>query len=399
MGALWKASLHSERLASPRRPESQNQSYNGFRAMAFLMVFLFHCQLAPFASFGYLGVQAFFVLSGFLITPILLKTKENRSFGQYYANFIGRRALRIFPLFYFYLGLLCLMIAVLGLRQNPYFAEALRQVPYAASYVYNFFRVSTSYVNNEYLAHFWSLTVEEQFYLLWPFIIFATQRRHIGKLLSALIIAGPAIRYLTAYVVRRQLIPGVLDDGDVAVYVLPFSYIDAFATGALFSMTRWKALANRYVLGFLVLSVLLGCAANRLSIGHWEFGSLGYLPFMSNASKYVWGYTLLNICFGLVLNNMSSHAFFPRLFEHRLLAYLGRISYGLYVYHFGVLHSVKQLTNLPWYLTDALALALTVAISALSFHLFEQRLISLKDKLFPARAPARMACPALAETP
>ncbi len=131
---------------------------DGLRFVAVFLVLIIHFAtiIGMHFSAGYYGVELFFVISGFLITTILLKTEE--PFGIAYKKFIGRRTLRIFPIYY-------LTIFILFIIGNKYVHEYLI---YCLTYTYNYIYFKVP-VNS--ISHFWSLGVEEQFYLFWPFLI------------------------------------------------------------------------------------------------------------------------------------------------------------------------------------------------------------------------------------
>ncbi len=131
------------------------------------MVLLFHQGLLPF---GWVGVQIFFVLSGYLITRLLVEARGER-LRSYLRTFYGRRSLRIFPL-YFAVILVCWLALSAGISLNGVAAG----LPFAATYTYNLFHASSHFEHSKLITHFWSLCVEEQFYLVWPFLI--TSARH-----------------------------------------------------------------------------------------------------------------------------------------------------------------------------------------------------------------------------
>ena len=137
------------------------EKIDGLRFIAIFLVLIEHFAIfiGRHISAGYFGVDLFFVISGFLISTILLKDNNN-SFQKNYLNFIGRRTLRIFPIYY-------LTILILYLLNLPVVKE---EIFYLISYSYNYAWASSGYPLNP-VAHFWSLAVEEQFYLFWPFII------------------------------------------------------------------------------------------------------------------------------------------------------------------------------------------------------------------------------------
>ncbi|MCB9201648.1 MAG: acyltransferase [Flavobacteriales bacterium] len=360
-----------------------NLGLNSFRFFAFLLVFLTHStHLFPF---GYLGVQAFFVLSGFLITPILIQTKEKYpSLKDFLKNFLTRRFLRIFPLYYFYLLVITLAILVFNLDNYEYFASLKRQLIYAFTYTYNFYHQTKFYEHNMFISHFWSLAVEEQFYLFWPFLIFFFTK-NIKSILIFICFINPIVRYFTGYIVDHDLIPILLDRKDLVVYVSTFSHIDAFALGSLFGILPKIHLKSYKIITVCLATVLLGLSINLFVENNLNFKSLGYPPFMKGSYRYVWGYSLLNLCFALILVGLKNRTFFPKLFENKMLASLGLVSYGLYIYHTGILWLVSEFITNNYILNVLVSFLLTIAVSYLSFYLFEKRFIDLKDKIAPKK--------------
>ena len=153
---------------------------DGLRALAIVGVLLFHLHV-PGAEFGWAGVQLFFVLSGFLITGILLNSKAR---SDYFSRFYVRRTLRIFPIYFLLLGLV-LVYALL--RRLPYSG-----FPWYAFYFQNYYIGWTSNHTQfpGLFAHTWSLAVEEQFYLLWPLIVWVLSPRSLIAFCCMLIVGG-----------------------------------------------------------------------------------------------------------------------------------------------------------------------------------------------------------------
>jgi peptidoglycan/LPS O-acetylase OafA/YrhL len=170
------------------RSEGMIPGLDGLRAVAVIMVMLFHQHIL---EFGWAGVQLFFVLSGFLITAVLYRQK-GAHLGPYIQRFYWRRFLRIFPVYYAYLALLSLLIAV---RLVP--KDVSSHLPYAFAYLYDFVYAQGVLTPSKTISHFWSLSVEEQFYLVWPFVIFFCTKRTLEWVLWAIVVTGPLIRYLT----------------------------------------------------------------------------------------------------------------------------------------------------------------------------------------------------------
>lgn len=362
---------------------------DGLRAAAFLIVFFFHTRNLPF---GWLGVQLFFVLSGFLITDILLRMKEKLPRREFFAKFYGRRFLRIFPLYYFYLALLTALIFLLpaldlkGLR-TELGKNFLNQIWVSTFYMFDFFHASAFFERSRFFTHLWSLSVEEQFYLLWPLLILLTPRGKFKQLCFTAIGLGFVFRLIITLVYRTQAFPFLLSDPQQAVNVLPFSHLDAFAFGAYIS--RFELPRPRLQLLALTVTVpALGLLTDYLSKGSMTL-ALGYDLPMTGFYKEVWGYTLLNYLFAVLIYCVARTNFLTGILESAPLRYLGKISYGLYVYHYGIIAITIALFRkygLDYSLRSPqmfiVTFSATLLIAALSFYLLEKPIINLKEKLF-----------------
>ncbi len=376
---------------------------DGLRAIAFLLVFMLH---TDYIQFGWVGVQLFFVLSGFLITGILLDMKQGLKPKEYFVKFYGRRFLRIFPLYYFYLALawgITTWLVTIRYRVN-YMKLFSEQVGYALMYIYNFFFASAGYRESKFLDHFWSLSVEEQFYIFWPMLILLVPEKYLKKLFLAGIIIAPIFRALVVLVYRLD-VPFFRDGAAYVVYPLPFSHIDAFAFGAYISrFSIPKAKLQFYLLPILI--PILGFTSFYLATG--EIGyltALGFPVAMPRAYQYVWGYSLLNYWFAIIIYCVVREKMLVRFLEWPVLRYLGKISYGLYVYHFPIIWFSWRIRDI-WSMEESLAMPLTAIISlivtiivaSLSYFLMERPILNLKDKYFSrdqSEKPAQVQSTAL----
>jgi peptidoglycan/LPS O-acetylase OafA/YrhL len=362
---------------------------DGLRAVAILIVFFFHTRHLPF---GWMGVQLFFVLSGFLITDILLRMKEKLPRRQFFTKFYGRRFLRIFPLYYFYLLLVGLLIAFLpSLKLNALNAELgerfLNQIWVALFYVYDFFHATAFFERSRFFTHLWSLSVEEQFYLAWPLMIFLTPRERFKNLCLTAIGLGFLARLAISFAYRAQLFPFMSTDPQQSVNVLPFSHIDAFALGAYIS--RFEIPRPRLQLpAFVILVPAIGLWTDYLSKGTMTV-SLGYDLPLTGLYKEVWGYSLLNYLFALLIYCVVRTGSLTSLLEFPVLRYLGKISYGFYVYHYGIIALCLALVrkyDLEYNLRSpqmfVMTFGSTLLVASLSYHLLEKPLIDLKEKFF-----------------
>lgn len=361
---------------------------DGIRAIAFLLVFFCH---SDYLYFGWTGVLLFFVLSGFLITDILLKMKAKFNARDFFIKFYGRRFLRIFPLYYLYLLLMLAVAAVflrIGYRQ-AYMTEFYRQVPYAFVYLYNFFYASATFQTHRFIDHFWSLSVEEQFYIFWPLIIFLTPEKWQKKLFLAVILLAPLFRVATFFALRFNIFPFFTSNIPHGIYPLPWTHMDAFAMGAYIS--RYKIPKPKLQLALLLILVpAAGFASQYLATGSiGELTNLGYEFPIANSFKHIWGYSLLNYLFAVFIYCVVKEKLLVGLLEWRPLAYLGKISYGMYVYHFSLTWFAGRIRDLAPMseelakpLSALIAFLLTLIIATASYRYIEKPILDLKDKYF-----------------
>lgn len=376
----------------------KNNGLTSFRALAFLAIFFTHANGATSGHIGiaggYVGIQAFFVLSGFLLTPILIDMQVNLDKRNFFVHFYGRRALRIFPLYYTYVLVIAIVaywaISIDGHSLLQIHLERfIQQLPWTITYTYDFYHASKHFMDTSFATHFWSLAIEEQFYLLWPLAIFLISNRHLKKFLWVVILAGPAIRLLLAMIVNSHTLP-LLNRTDLVIYVLPFSHLDAFAIGGCFALYG-KSRSRNLVWLSIAFVLMLGFVTSWLSTGYIQWDELGYAQFMRDSYKYVWGYSVVNLMFAYILVHIRDKAFMPILFENRFLVYLGTISYGLYVFHFPVMLLVySTMQNFPEIVQISTGLIFTIVISMASYEFMEKRFINLKDKCFARETPEKV---------
>ena len=370
------------------------KSLDGIRAIAILLVMAFHFGII---RFGWMGVQLFFVLSGFLISSILLKEKERpATLFQRLKKFWIRRSLRIFPLYYIYLTVF-VVICLFTAFPPGYFHD----LPYLYSYTFNLTRIGNSWHESPVYTHFWSLCVEEQFYLFFPFIIFLLSRSSLRALLVAVLIAGPVFRWSFGnYLAESGKTTFEMFD---VIYWFPFSHLDAFFTGLAIPLLGLKDRIKRpewlFALG-CVLALIAGLTNYFAeSHGHSLPTSMGYNFGDTNSYQHVWYYTVLNLCAAsLILLLVSSYSsftgnFMKRILENNILVAIGKVSYGMYILHWVIQTQLVERwipvseSNKYWlFLVD---IPIVYAFALLSFHLIEQRFIQLKDKFTTGNAPVK----------
>jgi peptidoglycan/LPS O-acetylase OafA/YrhL len=358
---------------------------DGMRGAAILAVILLHY---TWLSVGWVGVQMFFVLSGFLITTILLGD-AHLPFGAYLKRFYWRRTLRIFPLYFGYLLVLSLVYRIYG---EP--TDFGRHAPYLFSYLFNLEFLFDWGTSKALVFHLWSLSIEEQFYLLWPCVVFLLPRRTLKMLVIALIVAGPVIRALA--VVWLQTINDSPKFVALGSNNLTPCQLDAFAIGAAVALFADKLshVGDRAFLaatGFLLVCgqlnslIVTGSLALDTSFGFPGFLWVGWL--------HTWGYSLIDLwSAALLLTALRPSTVMSSILSWGPLAYVGKISYGVYVLHlvtmqvvldrFGAAHGLVNLGRFAIYLTALLVIA------GLSYRWFETPFLRLKDRAFPARTPS-----------
>jgi len=339
------------------------KNLDGIRAFAAIIVMFFHFfqsvqidsnslvnVLKKISVFGQTGVDLFFVLSGFLITRILINSKSSPHF---FKNFIFRRIVRIFPLYYLFLFLYFFIAPIL---LNTQFIPINEQWFY---YVYLQNIGATFNWNLNGPEHFWSLAVEEHFYLFWPFLIYFFNQKRIKYLIAIIVVGTIFLRYL---MIRNNL----------GVFYFTFTRIDALAIGAGLSLLELnfvfqKKNKNKFLILLLILVVPMVVFWIKLS----GSGSLEVIKYSLLALFY---FALIGYVLCLSPNN-----FVNTILESKLLNFSGKISYGLYVYHPLVFLLVfKYYDFLNWKLQLMLSFTITYLVAIFSYYLFENQFLKLK---------------------
>jgi len=366
------------------------KSLDGVRAIAILLVMTFHARLT---TFGWVGVQLFFVLSGFLITGILWKEKSKPAPLVYkFKKFWVRRSLRIFPLYYGYVGIIAILW--LAIRFPSYFPLFF---PYIATYTANFPLALLHEYGNPLFNHLWSLSIEEQFYLLFPLIILLSPKRMIKTLLIAIVLLSPLLRFAVGVHYKGLgLSPLTISD---AVNFNTLCQLDAFCLGGLIPVlgldqrlkTPWTIFA------IMAIACLAAGITNFIQNPHHDgfIFDWGYYHYGVNNYEYVWQYTCLNFLFAsllLALVSIHSQHRFPlvtRLLENKWMVRIGKVSYGMYIFHWLVyiylFYDLFKPTNKTGIALLFIPYTLVVyGLSELSYRLYESRFIQWKDRFFPA---------------
>jgi peptidoglycan/LPS O-acetylase OafA/YrhL len=366
--------------------ERRLEALDGLRGLAILLVLAEHfVRLDPTtnlerlisraAGAGWIGVDLFFVLSGFLITGILLRAKGGE---RYFSTFYLRRTLRIFPVYYGFLILTLFVMPRLHLLAPDDTAGLLRNQGWYWSYLSNVLTARVGWEGTPALGfHFWSLAVEEQFYLVWPLVLWLLPERRL-KLLCAAAILGTLVLRLA---LRAAGEPGVVS------YVLTPTHLDPLAAGA------WLAALGREPAGLARLSRMVRPAFTFAVAGVGLIFLTEHGKVVNSLAMASVGYPLLALgCAAALVGAITSEAASVpgRFWRSRALGYLGRRSYAIYVLHPLLLFLVVQWGyDVPWFAARlgsqlvgqacfALAMvALSTAVAAVSWHVWEQPFLGL----------------------
>lgn len=326
---------------------------DGLRAVAVMLVLLGHFALDQ-SVVGHVGVRIFFVLSGYLITGILLQARDARDAGQGQPlrHFYFRRILRLWPAYYLLLG-----IALIG-----NIGDIRSVAPWHLAQMSNIlFAVRNAFVP-PVTAHWWSLAVEEQFYLVWPLVVvFLPRRWLVPAIIAAIAIAN----------VARAFIP--MDD--IAYLTLPFMSFDALAAGALVTVAERRGplpgwlLPGTLLLGAITLVVLL------LPL---PFGLNFHLSEALTAPLFA----------GLVALAAAGRtpSWMGRALSWSPVLYVGRISYGVYLYHLFILAAMWKLDETAAFLAHhrmvmfLIGSAATIIVATASWYMIERPINALKRR-------------------
>lgn len=360
------------------------QQLNGIRFIAILLVLVDHwfAESIPY-PLGQFGVVIFFVLSGFLISRILFTYKDDldkRSIFQSFKLFIARRTLRIFPIYF--------IVCFLGLLWNV--TPIREHWGWLFSYTSNLYII----VKNSWIGvwdHFWSLAVEEQFYLFFPFFVFGIPKKYLKQLLIFMIVFGVGVRfyfYFTHTLEFRQEFWYVNNVNTLAA-------LDCFGLGGLLAYSyhykdfNWKKYMNGTLLFISSLLVMLNLWVNQnLEYSH---GNMLFTVFERSIFSV---FSLLFIGYAIQDKKNVLNSFL----QNGIVFYLGTISYGLYVYHnfiYNIYHNEGN--TLYGYLNDKFLIAkyfvfqnqftlflcnfiVLVFVSSVSWFFVEKPLNSLKNK-------------------
>ncbi len=349
---------------------------DGLRFFAFLIVFISHAVLfiwdgKLFLAQGDLGVSFFFVLSGFLITFLLYFEKESARGYIKLTHLYARRILRIWPV-YFMVLILSILLSQINFTHLPFeigFNPA--SFPWFFGFITNFYLIAPGGLSVA-LAVLWSISVEEQFYLVWPLIVSYSKKKYMPYILLGLIIFGTVFRYINF-------------NKYAVVSYSTFSVVSDLAVGALFGFFAFhrKNFSERMGLFFtkkrvrFLYLLIIGCLYIKMFPHGFITESLTplYVALLPVIFSFLFACIIME-------QNYSAHSFF-KASTHPYITYLGKISYGLYAYHSIVIALVFSVLRMYAISSPALITILsfvgTIGIAHLSYRFIEKKIIALKQ--------------------
>jgi peptidoglycan/LPS O-acetylase OafA/YrhL len=349
---------------------------DGLRGIAILLVVLYHnFSFIPFLNYGWLGVDLFFVLSGFLITEILLSKRNARN---YFKNFYTRRMLRIFPLYY-----LCLILFILilpTLKNFPFnFNFYTGNQLWFWFYIENWLLILKPWGDSTLvLNHFWSLAVEEQFYLIWPIVVvFIRKPKHLLWLCTSLLIIVVLSRCYIWF--NRNIYPAYSS-------IFLFTRIDGILIGAILAIVK---LINYNFLKKYSYLVISGLALLNFIFYFINKNEQFTFPYWA-----IVGYTTFAIMFALLAGEVldSQNKILNLILNIPVLKFLGKISYGFYVFHWPVylllygyvetwIRTIVNFTHVELQISVSFILTIVAfIISLISYYTYEKFWRQLKER-------------------
>lgn len=384
---------------APTSPHNQRFApLDGLRGLAIAGVFCFHYRIEPIspAQWGWTGVDLFFALSGFLITGILY---DSLGEPHYFRNFYIRRSLRIFPLYWGLWLVLVLFMLVKSQFQLPYLAWPAYVGNYLGSLAlrrgidHEHFSIlpAAIYIAHERLriqvAPYWSLCVEEQYYLTWPLVVYLIRKR---ERLLRFSLAAMAFVLATRIVLHFFLPASWVHYNEV--YFWTFTRSDSLLAGSALAMFIRKPGGLHLPRTRFILPLIAAVLA-AIALATWRWGLFHGVTFA--AWMQTWGLTAIAIiAAGIVAVSLRSPSL-DRLLTWKPLQHLGRVSYGFYVFHllFWDCDRIVIDATRPYIspvLIHAAVFAWVWLLSWASFRFFETPFLKLKER-WGGRAEERKA--------
>jgi peptidoglycan/LPS O-acetylase OafA/YrhL len=347
---------------------------DGIRGLAILLVFIGHYFIRFYLfQFGWIGLNLFFILSGYLITSRLF-VHFTTGTAKYFRNFYARRVLRIFPLYY---GCLACVFIILPLFYHKYetnFGSLSSIQGWYWSYLSNWRIISFGLPSNPLLFHFWSLAVEEQYYLIWPMIFLLVGAFRKRLLFISLLLC-------------LSIIFRIGDFGFKSAYYNTLTAAEPLLLGSLLCILERSGQLGKLYKYLLALSVVSAIMLVIIFIHDPN-------PFPDNPWVLIPGYTNIDLIWVAVISSMLLKTklakTFLKIFQSKFMVWLGIYSYGIYVFHWIVLQlfvfkweSMLEKAGQPEWISYGcsrlLGIGATLAAAIFSFKYFESRFLALKN--------------------
>jgi len=376
----WQSGACFMKQLAERSPE-----LDGMRGLAILLVLIYHIlRLNPvpmsggvftgllrFAEMGWAGVDVFFVLSGFLITSILLRTRRQPG---YFKKFYARRILRIFPLYYLTITLILLFLPLISPQQS----EAVRaSAGWYYLYIQNWGNAFTVIPTAFAISITWSLAIEEQFYLFWPTVVYWLESKKLAWVAAGLALFSLGLRYFIFKRFRKAL------DYNKFFYFSTVTRFDSLLLGALIAIAFQSPSLRGWLSRLAAPLFALGLGATIYFA--WQKPDS---PLVDNPPMFLWGYSAIALAAAALIVALTTWAqtnLVRRVFRAAWLRFLGKYSYAIYLFHMIPLLVFQawfqNQTGLgAWLLFNALTPLVTLTLALLSWNLLESRLLALKDR-------------------
>ena len=341
--------------ATPAYPLGYVRGIDGFRGVAILLVLIFH--VSPRFTGGYLGVDLFFVLSGFLITGILLRAGSADGFGL--LGFYRRRALRLLPALFAF----CLLFLAFALVALPDFRAAVTDVAVSLASVANWTRAFSLGIPR-HLGHMWSLSIEDQFYLLWPVLLFALIRYagRRGALVATLVLIVACAAWRIVLTLNGETIERLYNGFDTRC--------DTLLVGCALALSGIGRPDGAPAVAAAVRVLWLPCVAALVAI-------MAAFQWVDRP-MFLGGYTLVALLGAVLILATLQQTRFARVMEYTPLVATGRISYALYIWHYPVWFVLHLDYGLSILAAGLLTIPLSFAAAAASYFVVERPFLNLR---------------------
>lgn len=335
---------------------------NGLRAIAVILVIIFHLD-PSWVPFGYVGVDMFFVISGFLITRIILKQQDSDQFSL--KEFIAKRIKRIFPALFFmlFISAVCAVL-IFSNEEHNYFFRSLR---YASAQASNFFFLDHSGyfdLDSKYnaLLHTWSLAVEEQFYLLWPILLLVIHKFKVPKPIFLLIIS--LLSFWSMFYLKQN--------ESLEYFFMFYARAWEFCIGGFLALGVIRPLSNK--------------TSNQIIAIISSFSIILALIFSSNnhpAELYYLILTCLGVA-GIIYSSSIHQTWISNILSYKAFLIIGLLSYSLYLWHWPVIVFYNYITEFSYsgqgiahpdnlsILSVIIIITITLALSVITYKYIEK---------------------------